>query len=171
VSARRRNCRRSRACPENIRKPYAQATEPVDHTNSMRSDSYYCRGLSSSVVAALSAKNRKRTLRVDFDRLIRGCVASRDAERSDCQISHIQLRSIGALSCCQHTQYSHLSRPSFWQVNQITIFGIQFRIRTVCLQISSDDRFSHVMSISSDSQFSHITAVMPIYSHPILINR
>jgi hypothetical protein len=83
---RRRNSRRSRACPENIRKPYARTTEPVGHTNSMRGGSYYCRGLSSSVVAALSAKNRKRTLRVDFDRLIRGCAAPRDADRSDRQI-------------------------------------------------------------------------------------
>jgi hypothetical protein len=63
---RRRDCRRSRGCPENIRKPYAQATEPVGHTNSMRGDSYYCRGLSSSVVAALSAEKRKRTLRAAF---------------------------------------------------------------------------------------------------------
>jgi hypothetical protein len=63
---RRRDCRRSRGCPENIRKPYAQATEPVGHTNSMRGESYYCRGLSSSVVAALSAEKRKRTLRAAF---------------------------------------------------------------------------------------------------------
>lgn len=49
---RRRDCRRSRRDPGNIRKPYAQATVSVVHTNSMRGGSYYCRELSSSVVAA-----------------------------------------------------------------------------------------------------------------------
>jgi hypothetical protein len=61
-----RDCRRSRGSPENIRKPYAKATVPVLHTNSMRGDSYYCRGLSSSVVAALSAENENPTLLAGF---------------------------------------------------------------------------------------------------------